>query len=152
MRKLKCLCNRSRGEDQGELVLLDIPSLYSTVLKGFCSFLRNPDTSMKEHLSHSPLSFPPNPLHLSKHRFHPLSSFATLHVLSLSLIWRLLILLSSLEEAQHSDSPWPLISPLTDRQHSPRWRAHRMGRETAGARQLGNTESVRLAKQNERKA
>lgn len=60
-----------------------------------------------------------------------------LYIFSLSLVWRILILLSVFKQAHPSDSPWPFIGALSDRQHSPRWKAHRKGRETAGRRRYG---------------
>lgn len=55
-----------------------------------------------------------------------------------------------LKEAHHPDSPWPFIRALTDRQHSPRWKAHRKGRETAGSGRYGythiHTKKMRLEK------
>lgn len=63
----------------------------------------------------------------------------SLYLLTVSCLWRLLILLSVFKEAHHSDRPWPFISARTDRQHSLRWKAHRKGREAAGRRQYGYT-------------
>lgn len=66
--------------------------------------------------------------------------YLPLHILTVSCLWRLMILPSVFKEAHHSGSPWPFISAVTDRQHSLRWKAHRKGRETAGRRQYGYTE------------
>lgn len=74
------------------------------------------------HFFHCSCPSSPTPVDLCEHALHPITPWDIFSTYSYCLCWKVLIRLYIFKEVLQTDSPWPFVSSLTDRQHSPRWK------------------------------